>query len=75
MSTPVNQIRSKGKFVVGWPDPSPETREDSVRKDLTSRLKGVCDNLSSVDFEALLVKMTDEQLRGERVPGRWTRPN
>ena len=75
MSIPEKQIRSSGKSVVGWPDPNPEGREDSVRKDLTSRLERVCENLSSVDFEALVGKMTDEQLRGERVPGRWKRPS
>jgi hypothetical protein len=44
---------------------SQESREDSVRKDLMHRLKRVCENLSSADFEALVLKMTREQLRGE----------
>jgi hypothetical protein len=46
---------------------SQESREDCVRKDLTHRLKHVCENLSSGEFEALVVKMTREQLRGEGV--------
>jgi hypothetical protein len=45
-----------------------ESREDSVRRDLTRRLKRICEKLSSADFEALLVKMTREQLRGEGTP-------
>jgi hypothetical protein len=44
---------------------SQDSREDCVRKDLTARLKRVCENLSSADFEALVLKMTREQLRGE----------
>lgn len=48
-----------------------ESREDCVRKDLAQRLKRVCDNLSSAEFDALVLKMTREQLRGEgRVHGR-----
>jgi len=42
-----------------------ETREDCVRKDLTHRLKHICEDLSVADFEALVLKMTHEQLRGE----------
>ena len=53
---------------------SQETREDSVHKDLTDRLKRVCENLSSAEFEALVLKMTREQLRGERVVHGRTRP-
>jgi hypothetical protein len=44
---------------------SHESREDCVRKDLLQRLKPVCDNMSSAEFEALVSKMTQEQLRGE----------
>ena len=47
---------------------SHESREECVRKDLTSRLKRACENLSSADFEALVVEMTREQLRGEGTP-------
>ena len=54
---------------------SQENREDSVRKDLTQRLTRVCENLSSADFEALVLKMTREQLRGEGVVHGRTRPN
>ncbi len=53
---------------------SQESREDCVRKDLMERLKRTCENLSSADFEALVLKMTREQLRGERaVHGRTRR--
>jgi hypothetical protein len=50
-----------------------ESREDSVRKDLTRRLKCVCADLSSVEFEVLVTDMTREQLRGEGIPGRKIR--
>jgi hypothetical protein len=42
-----------------------ESREDCVRKDLTHRLKHICQELSKADFDALVLKMTREQLRGE----------
>jgi hypothetical protein len=45
-----------------------ESREDSVRRDLTRRLKRICEKLSVADFEALMVKMTREQLRSEGIP-------
>ena len=45
-----------------------------MQKDLTHRLKSVCENLSSAEFEALIVKMTREQLRGEGMLGRKIRP-
>jgi hypothetical protein len=41
-----------------------------VRKDLTRRLQNVCAKLSCAKFEALIVQMTREQLRGEGIPGR-----
>jgi hypothetical protein len=53
---------------------SQESREDCVRKDLAQRLKRVCANLSSADFEALVLKMTREQLRGEGAVHARTRP-
>lgn len=49
---------------------SRESREDRVHKDLTHRLGHICENLSPVDFEALVTRMTREQLRGERLPER-----
>jgi hypothetical protein len=42
-----------------------ESREDRVRKDLAHRLKHVCQDLSIAEFDALMLKMTREQLRGE----------
>jgi hypothetical protein len=53
---------------------SQESREDCVRRDLMHRLKRVCENLSSAEFEALVLKMTREQLRGEGVVHGRTRP-
>jgi len=44
---------------------SQESREDCVRKDLADRLKHVCENLPSAEFDALVLQMTREQLRGE----------
>ena len=54
---------------------SQESREDSVRKDITQRLKRVCENLSGAEFEALVLKMAREQLRGEGVVHGRTRPS
>jgi hypothetical protein len=51
-----------------------ESREDSVRKDLTRRLSGVCAYLTSGEFETLVGDMTREQLRGESIPGRKLGP-
>jgi len=53
---------------------STESREDCVRKDLMHRLKRVCENLSGAEFEALVLKMTREQLRGEGAVHGRTRP-
>ena len=53
---------------------SVESREDCLRKDLARRLKNVCANLSSGDFEALVLKMTREQMRGEGVSQSRLRP-
>ena len=77
MSIPEQLIRARAKRVFHLPDPkseSPESREDCVRKDLTVRLKRVCEHLSHVDFEALILRMTREQLRGEGILGRRIRP-
>jgi len=52
-----------------------ESREDCVRKDLTHRLKHICQELSSADFDALVLKMTGEQLRGESAVHGRTRPS
>jgi hypothetical protein len=53
---------------------SPESREEAVRRGLRLRLKHVCEKLSSVEFEALVLRMTLEQLRGEGITGRHFRP-
>jgi hypothetical protein len=54
---------------------SSEDRENSVRKDITRRLKSICKELSAVEFQALVAKMTSEQLRGERILPRWIAKN
>jgi hypothetical protein len=51
-----------------------ESREDCVRKDLTLRLKRVCENLSTAEFAALVVRMTREQLRSESISLNRLRP-
>lgn len=48
---------------------SPESREDCIRKSLVKRLQNVCAHLAPKDFEALVLRMTREQLRSEGV--RW----
>ena len=79
MSIPEKEkwVRAGRNSVFSWPDlkaESPGHREDCVRKDLTHRLTHICENLSSLDFEALIAKMTREQLRGEGVGPRTRRP-
>jgi hypothetical protein len=76
MSIPEKWIRA-GATIYHSPDcnsENPESREDCVRKDLTLRLKRACEHLSILDFEALVLKMTREQLRGEGILGRRIRP-
>ena len=51
-----------------------ENREESVKNDLTRRMKYVCANFSSGDFDTLVKDMTRVQLRGERVCGTRLRP-
>jgi hypothetical protein len=51
-----------------------ESREDCVRKDLARRLQRICENLSRADFEALIMKMAREQMRGEGVSQSRLRP-
>jgi hypothetical protein len=52
-----------------------ESREDCVRKDLVQRLTRVCENLSRAEFEALVLKMAREQLRGEGAVQERTPPS
>jgi capsule polysaccharide export protein KpsE/RkpR len=77
MSIPEKWVRAGRQSVFSSPDLKSESlgvREECVRKDLTQRLKRICENLSSSDFEALIAKMTREQLRGEGVGRRRLRP-
>ncbi len=77
MSVPEKSGRSRKDTKSVPPEPfeeHPEGREDSVSKSLRLRLRRICENLSSAEFEALLLKMTREQLRGERIHGRNFRP-
>lgn len=77
MSISEQWIRARGKTVsslAGVDSVAKESREDCVRKDLTRRLERICDTMSSADFSALIVDMTREQLRGEGIIGRKTRP-
>ena len=76
MSVPEKWVRA-GTAIFHAPNlnsGNPESREDCVRKDLTLRLKRACEHLSILDFEALVLKMTREQLRGEGILGRRIRP-
>jgi len=66
MSIPEKWTRSSGPAVASWRDVSSEDRENSVRKGIALRLKSICKELSIVEFQALVAKMTSEQLRGER---------
>ena len=69
MSRQDEYFRARESSVIHSPDISPEDRdrrEEVVHTDLARRLKGVCGNMERDDFEALLVQMTSEQLRGEK---------
>jgi hypothetical protein len=66
-------VRGSDETIRSWRELDTDNRENCVRKDLTRRLKCVCDDLSSVEFEALVLQMTHEQLRGERVMRRLFR--
>ncbi len=68
MSIPAKFTYDRGKAIVAWPELGPDSREDCIRKDLTRRLQGTCETMSKADFAALVMKMTREQLRGERIP-------
>jgi hypothetical protein len=71
MTTPNRRTPAKWKTFLnssGFIPGTSESREDYVAMDLRRRLKGVCEQLSSEDFEILIRQMTREQLRGERAP-------
>jgi hypothetical protein len=63
-----------GNAILSWSELGLESREDCIRKDLTRRLQGTCENLSKADFADLVMKMTREQMRGERIPERRIPP-
>ena len=72
MSNQENVVRASEKLALSPPAltvDGRDKREEIVHTDLERRLKGICGNLESADFEALLVQMTSEQLRGERYRG------
>jgi tRNA G37 N-methylase TrmD len=71
MTIPEKWTRSSGKAVASWRDIESEDREKSVRTDITQRLKCICRELPAPEFQALVAKMTTEQLRGERTLHRW----
>jgi hypothetical protein len=77
MSITERLIRARAAAASNSPDldsESPEGRAEWVRKDLARRLERICDNLSRADFEALIMKMAREQLRGEGVTLSRLRP-
>jgi hypothetical protein len=72
MSNPEKIVGACGKALLSPPAltvDGRDKREEIVHTELARRLKGICGNLESADFEALLVQMTSEQLRGERYRG------
>ena len=69
MSRQEEILRARESATIHSPDLTPEARdkrEEVVHTDLARRLKGICGNMGKADFEALLVQMTSEQLRGEK---------
>jgi hypothetical protein len=75
MTIPEKWTRSSGEAVPSWRDIDSEDRESSIRKDITRRLKCICKELTIAEFQALVAKMTREQLRGERTLHRWIPEN
>ena len=78
MQTPDQPVRPNTDPAVCWVDfqaEQAEPREDRVRNDLKRRLKGVCEKLSEEEFDALIERMTREQLRGETGAPPRTRPS
>ena len=67
MTIPEKWSRSSGAAVASWRNMSSEDRENSIGKDIARRLKCICKELSAVEFQALVARMTSEQLRGERL--------
>lgn len=49
------------------PPESPEQREACVKRDISNRLKSVCQDLPEEEFQKLVATMTSEQLRSERL--------
>ena len=47
-------------------EPSPDVRAEKIRDEIANRLRHICANLTDEDFSALIEKMTNLQLRGER---------
>ena len=47
-------------------DVPPDARAEKIRLDIARRLRSICSNLSDEEFAALVEKMTNIQLRGER---------
>jgi len=69
MSRQDEYFRARTSALMHSPDFTPEARdkrEEVVHTDLARRLKGVCGHMGKDDFEALLARMTSEQLRGEK---------
>jgi hypothetical protein len=69
MSRHDEYFRARESAAIHSPDSTPtdrDKREEVVHTDLARRLKGVCGDMGKDDFEALLVQMTSEQLRGEK---------
>ncbi|MCR4339303.1 MAG: hypothetical protein NUW01_05385 [Gemmatimonadaceae bacterium] len=54
---------------------SPESREECIRKSLIKRLHPICAHLEPKDFDALVLKMTREQLRSEGIRWKKNDPN
>ena len=44
----------------------PDARAEKIRLDIATRLRDICHNLTDEEFSALVEKMTNVQLKGER---------
>ena len=41
-------------------------RKDAIRADISRRLKKICSNFSPDDFDALVDRMAEKKIRGDR---------
>jgi hypothetical protein len=59
-------IPLNGRHVVSFDTTPVSERHEAIRRDISNRLRKMCSNLSDEEFAALVEKMLQVQLAGER---------